>query len=172
METGRAWVYSTSAEMEMTVRVVREETLGDIKCSVLETRFAGRSSKEWLGRDEEGVKLHRIRSGVLDVALADPVLRIRLPLKEGAGWTSEMNDGGTFRTLNFSVEGPVEIRVGEKTFSCMKVTAASRAGRQKVVSESWYARGVGMVRQRHTTGGATLIAELKRVETPSDGKGK
>jgi len=172
LEKGRTWVYSTSAEIEMVVRVVGEEKLGDVSCAVVETTFDGRSSREWLGRDEDGVKLFRVRAGVMDVALEEPVLRIRALLKGGDTWLSVMNDGGTARAIHFSVEGPLEVKVGEKRYSCMKVTATSRSGKTKVVSESWYAKGVGMVRQRHSTGGATLIAELKRVETPSGGDGK
>jgi hypothetical protein len=108
----------------------------------------------------------------MDVALEEPVLRIRALLKGGDTWLSVMNDGGTARAIHFSVEGPLEVKVGEKRYSCMKVTATSRSGKTKVVSESWYAKGVGMVRQRHSTGGATLIAELKRIEVLSGEDGK
>ncbi len=167
LEKGRTWVYSTSAQMDMVIRVVEEEKLGDISCAVVETTFDEKSSREWLGKDEEGVKLFRIRAGTMDVALEEPVLRIRSVLKSGDRWMSVMNDGGVSRAIYFSVEGPLDITVGEKSYRCMKVTATSRSGKTKVVSESWYAKGVGMVRQRHSTGGATLVVELKKVEAGS-----
>ena len=39
LEKGRTWVYSTSAQMDMVIRVVEEEKLGDISCAVVETTF-------------------------------------------------------------------------------------------------------------------------------------
>ena len=93
---------------------------------------------------------------------APPVVRIKLPYREGDAWTATANQFGVSLTTNFQTVGRERLQTPAGEFDCIKVrsTMTTMPGQPSVVSTLYYADGVGPVRQVMQAGGQELTATL------------
>jgi len=172
LEEGNRWVYATDGDGELVTRVTGFEDVNGVRCAVLETTPPGGSvRREWLAWDKEGLKLHRFHDGRMQVEPGTPVLRLKLPLVEGAEWTSgfSLPDGQVRNRYRLALNQSVE--AGGKRYECVKVHIRSQNPMGDFTSEVHYARGTGLVRQSFAfeQGNATQVLKSASVRTRAGG---
>ena len=103
-----------------------------------------------------------------------PVTRIKLPYREGDTWTATVNQFGISMTTNFQSIGKERIETPAGTFDCIKVrSSVTMPDQPPVVSISYYADGMGPVRQVIQMAGQELVATLAsaNVRAPQETQG-
>lgn len=173
LNIGNVWTYKVSGQEDrFVVRAVRQEMVGEQTCVLLEASQKDRVvATEHLAFTKTGLFRFRVDKEDVD----PPVCVIRLPLPTNAArrWTTgkkEFHVGVRSGVAAFTWK-PEEMTVGTKKYKTTAVHADfTEFGRTTSSSETWYAEGVGIVRQEIKEGKRTpLILELENFE---NAKGK
>jgi len=177
LKVGTTWHYR-AGDSKFTIRVVRHEKVGDAFCALLETTRDGKVvGSEHLTVAADGVYRYdlaqRIRSisdgkkTVADVfgSFRPPMLLLKLPPKKGDSWkVDSQSDGKTFRG-RFQV-AEQEITVPAGTYKTFRVTSQDlEVYSLKPILTTFFAAGVGMVKQIIEMGDAKIEIELEKFET-------
>lgn len=160
LQTGNEWTYTLANGAEMKVRVTGTQKVKGVDCAVLETTFGTQTTRDSLALSAEGLLLYKTESGGAATEFATPVLRARLPFKEGDRWTVTIREGGAPGTYEYRTEGIEEIAVGGKTLPCRRITTTYATPQGPATIALWFAPGVGMIRQVYQVGRQSMSAEL------------
>lgn len=161
LNEGNQWSYTMSTGLEMTVTVVGHAQVGAVRCAVVETRMGWQTQREYMAADAEGVKTYMSQAQGQEMRYDPPVLRIKLPVQEGQTWTSTTNQLGMAISTTNRWMGTERIQTPAGTFDCVKVqSSVTVPGQPPMVSISYYAEGIGGVRQTMQTGGQEIGAVL------------
>lgn len=160
LKDGATWSYRTSAGQAIEVRVVGASTVRGQACRILETVVGPQVTQEHLAVAAEGLTAFKVENAFGTLEYPTPILRARLPLKAGDAWTVKLDEGGAVNTYAYRTDGPERITVPAGTFEAWKVTASLPAGDKPATVATWYAKGVGMVRQVHEIKGPALSIDL------------
>jgi hypothetical protein len=101
-------------------------------------------------------------------AVGPPKVLLKLPLKAGASWSWELvtENKGSFKEV-FTFVGEEEIEVPAGKFKAARVDVAFEVNGKiaKRTQTLWYARGVGLVKDRFESSNGEKVTELKSVTT-------
>lgn len=161
LKEGNQWTYSMSNGMQMTSKIIGFEDVGPVRCGIVETDMGGQIGREYLAADAEGLKTYMGQAQGQEFRYDPPVMRIKLPYREGDTWTATVNQSGMSMTTNFQSLGRERIETPAGTFDCVKVrSSVTIPGQPPVVSMSYYAEGVGPVHQTMQAGEQELVVTL------------
>jgi hypothetical protein len=161
LKEGNQWTYTMSNGMQMTIKVAGFRNVGAVRCGIVETAMGYQTSREYLAADAQGVKLYMSQMQGQDFRSDPPVLRIKLPYRQGDTWQSTTNQLGMTMTTNFQSGGIERMETPVGSFDCIKVQSTiTIPGQMPINSTTWYADGVGPVHQVMQIGGQELTATL------------
>lgn len=147
LKEGNQWNYAMSNGMQVTTKVIGFEDVGGVRCAVLDTTMAGQTSREYVAVDSQGVKSYMSQVQGQQFRYDPPVLRIKLPYRQGDAWQATFNQMGMAMTTNFQSTGQEQIQTPAGVFDCIKVQSSMDMGGQTTAATIWYADGIGPVRQ-------------------------
>jgi hypothetical protein len=177
LNVGTTWHYR-SGESKFTIRVARHEKVGETPCALLETTRDGKVvGSEHLVVLNDGVyrldlTFPQVQSDPKDIAktaktlvsqsLKPPICILKLPPKKGDSWkVDSKGDGKTFRG-SFQVEEQ-EITVPAGTYKAFRIASQDlEVNSLKAIITTFYADGVGMVKQIIEIGEAKIEIELEK----------
>jgi hypothetical protein len=162
LKEGNQWTFAMSNGVQMTMRVSGFADVGTVPCAMVETTLGLQKSQEYIAVDAEGVKTYMGQAQGQEFRYDPPVLRIKLPYQEGDSWTAVVNQSGKSVTTTFQSIGKERIETPEGAFDCIKVYSITNGmpGQPSVVSISFYADGIGPVRQIMHAGAQQITATL------------
>jgi hypothetical protein len=159
LRPGAQWTYR-SGEQKVMLRVTKLEKVGDALCAVLETkRGDGLPITEHLGVRKDG--LYRFKA--LTFPLEPPLCVLKLPPQKGASWTLDSRLGADV-VKGTSTLDEMEITVPFGKVNALVVKTELPRGDQKFTITTYFARGVGMVKQTQNLGGKEITLELETFE--------
>lgn len=166
---GNQWAYSLSNGAQLTTKIVDFNEINGINCAVVESTAKGPSgtetSLEYLAVDNEGLKLYMSESSGGQVFFEPPVLRIKLPFKQGDIWTSSIEQAGTTLTTTFEAARTETISTPAGKFKCIVIRSRLAVpGQLPITSENYYADGTGLVYQKIQTPSETIQYTLTLVK--------
>lgn len=171
LHVGNVWTYKVSGQEErFVVRAVRQEMVGEQTCMLLEASLKDRVvATEHLAFTKTGLFRFRVDKEDVD----PPLCVLRTPLPANRRWGTgkkEIHVGQRSGVALFSAKLE-EITVGTKKYKTTVVHADfTEFGRTTSASDTWYAEGVGIVRQEIKEGKRTpLVLEFESLE---NAKGK
>jgi DNA-directed RNA polymerase subunit RPC12/RpoP len=161
LKEGNQWTYTMSTGVQMTTKVVGFRNVGTVRCGVVETGMGAQTSREYLAADAQGVKLYMSQMQGQEFRCDPPVLRIKLPYRQGDAWQSTTSQFGTTMSTKFQSGGNERIQTPAGSFDCIKVQSTiTIPGQPPINSTTWYADGIGPVHQTMEIGGQELTATL------------
>ena len=162
LKEGNQWTYTMSNGMPMTSQVVGFGEVGTVRCGIIETTMGGQTSREYVAADPEGLKSYLGQAQGQEFRYDPPILRVKLPYREGDTWTATADQFGMSVTTSFESVGKERMQTPGGAFDCIKVrsTMAALPGQAPVVSTLYYADGIGPVHQVMQAGGQELTATL------------
>ncbi len=174
LKEGNQWVFTMSTGAQMTMKIAGFANVGTVRCAMVETIIGQQKSVEYVAVDAEGVKAYLGRTQGQEFRYDPPILRLKLPYREGDSWTPIIDSSGMPLTAIFESIGKERIETPAGTFDCIKVRSAMStvAGQPPAVSTIWYADGIGPVRQVMQMGGQELTATLASTNVKPTQKGR
>lgn len=161
LKEGNQWTYTMSTGVQMTTKVVGFRNVGAVRCGVVETGMGVQTSREYLAADAQGVKLYMSQMQGQEFRCDPPVLRIKLPYRQGDAWQSTTSQFGTTMSTEFQSGGNERIQTPAGSFDCIKVRSTiTIPGQPQIDSTTWYADGIGPVHQVMQISGQELTATL------------
>ena len=159
-KVGTAWRYHTSGG-KIHVRVTRHEKVGGVTCAVLETR----ADEQVVATEQVAVRADGVYRYLIAGQKADPPFRfLKLPANNGDTWEAMTRLGGQTIKATFEI-GEEEVKVPAGKFQAVVVRSREfEVAGQKLSSQVWYARGVGMVKSEMTIAGNPIHVELEKFE--------
>lgn len=171
LKEGTQWTFTTSNGVQMTTKIAGFADVGAVRCAIVETAVSGQTSREYIAVDAEGVKAYMGQAQGQEFRYDPPILRIKLPYKEGDTWTATVNQSGMSATTSFQSIGKERLQTPAGTFDCIKiysiVNGAVGPMGPSAISISYYADGIGPVRQIMRAGGQEMIATLTSTNVKS-----
>lgn len=188
LKVGTTWHYR-AGDSRFTVRVVRHEKVGDALCALLETTREGTVvGSEHLAVVGDGVYRYDltyplVQSGprsqaehrnekktvqtLVSQALKPPMLVLKLPPKAGDSWkVDSKSEGKTFRGSFQLAEQEITVPAG--TYKTFRVASQDlEVNSLKPTITTFFAEGVGMVKQVVSIGDAKVEIELEKFEAGS-----
>jgi hypothetical protein len=176
LQVGTTWHYR-SGDSKFTVRVVKHEKVGDTLCALLESKRDDKVvGSEHLAVTADGVYRHDLtsllpKSDAKDKAVPavtetpkPPLLVLKLPPKKGERWKIDSkSDGKVFRGGYKVDEEEVTVPAGKyKTFRVVSIDLEVNALKPSITT--YYAEGVGMVKQTLEVGDAKAEIVLEKFE--------
>lgn len=165
LAVGTAWTYRVSGQDErFVVRAVREEMVGEKMCVLLEASLRDRVvATEHLAFTKVG--LCRFRADKEDI---EPHVCILKPgAARGTTWRPKYQLAGRPAAATFRMQGQEEVSVPAGKYKAVVVQASMGEGTAWwVQTRSWYAPGVGLVKQTVEEGKRLTTLELEKVEKP------
>lgn len=159
LQVGHQWTYRMG-DQQVTLRVVKTEVIDKVLCAQLEAKTADRILTECVAVQDDGV--YRFSA---DGSAITPALCFFKPdAKTGATWkcAAAMN---TLRIEATFAAGEAKVTVPAGTFQTRTATSTDfRLGKEKLALTYWFAKGVGMVKQRLHVGDREVVLELEKFE--------
>ena len=160
LKDGAAWTYRTPGGQAIEVRIAGASLVKSQACRVQETVVGPQVTQEHLAVTPEGLTAFKVENAFGSLEYPTPILRVKLPFKAGDTWTVRLHEGGQLNEYQYRTDGPEKIVVPAGTFDAWKITATLPGGDKPATVATWYAKGVGMVRQVHEIKGPPLSVEL------------
>lgn len=162
---GNQWTFTLPTGGQTMTKVVGFADVGAVHCAILETTLGLQTSREYIAVDGEGVKAYMSQAQGQEYRYDPPILRIKLPYKEGDTWTATATQAGRSMTTSFQSIGKERVQTPAGTFDCIKVYSVVNGmpGQPSPISISYYADGIGPVRQIVHAGKQQVIAALASV---------
>ncbi|MBN1975138.1 MAG: zinc ribbon domain-containing protein [Sedimentisphaerales bacterium] len=159
LREGNQWIYIMSNGVEMTVKITGFAEINGVRCAVAECLAEGdrgiEFSKEYLAVDTEGLKLYMSQMQGQDVVYNPPIIRFKLPFKQGQIWTSNINPAETTMTEAVGIQ---DVATNTGKFKCIVIRSKASIPGQSVIN--YYSDGVGLVRQQIQIGSQTITTSL------------
>jgi hypothetical protein len=179
VQVGTTWHYKVG-EGKFSTRVTKHEKVGDVLTARLETSKDGKViAVEHVGVGAEGVVRHDIEDNsgqqALRETLVPPILILKVPPKSGETWKVD-SKGQVPASVQGGVGGPrvyrgtfklgeEEVKVPAGTYKAVRVASQDlEANGLKPTVTTYYAEGVGMVKQVIQEGEVKIITELEKFE--------
>jgi RNA polymerase subunit RPABC4/transcription elongation factor Spt4 len=161
LKEGNQWSYTMSNGMQMTVKVAGFAEVNGIRCAIVESDMGMQTSREYMALDSDGLKSYKAESMGQEIVYDKPVMRIKLPFQPGQSWTSSINQFGMTITTTFESVGTEQVQIPAGNFDCIVIRSTmSMPGQAPMVSESYYADGKGLVRQKIQASGQEMTVTL------------
>ncbi len=178
LKKGAKWVYGTDYDekTDLVHEVTGTEKLGDVECFVVEHRSENAEEQrirklrvEWLAASDDGVRIHKMRRGVSDLAVEKPFFKVKAALRKDDEWSGEAAASENPTRHLTIVEGQEDVKVPAGAYACWKLKVRIESGtRHRAEGAEWYAKDVGLVKSEMTisAGGEDfkIVSELKKFE--------
>ncbi|MDB5352584.1 MAG: hypothetical protein JWN86_3831 [Planctomycetota bacterium] len=165
LKVGTKWTYDVDAgngqKVQVTNQISKLETIDGQSLARMETLVNGNvQTSEHLSATAKGVFRHRANG----VECTPAVCILKYPPKEGEKW-EETTKIGPQEVKMACVSGPSEeVTTQAGKYKAVSVAVDTTINGVKLESTSWYAPGVGMVKQKVVIGGRTITLELVKFE--------
>ena len=183
LQVGTTWHYRCG-DGKFSVRVVKHEKVGDTLCALLESTRDGKVvGSEHLAVAADGVYRHDLTNYILPKRNAQvggktvpveqtvketpkpPLLVLKLPPKKGDGWKIDSKGDGKAFQGGFKVdEQEVTVPAGTYKRTFRVISQDLEVNSLKPIITTYYAEGVGMVKQEIEVGDAKAAIELEKFE--------
>jgi len=165
---GNKWQYvanvnGTKAEVTTAVTAVKKKK-GKVTATISTLSRDGSDIEEEISSDAKGV----YRNSISGVKPDRPLTIIKYPIKSGDTWSETLKSSGMDVEVETTVGKQVAVKVPAGTFKTYPVDMTLTIGAQELKVTTWYADGVGIVKQKVTVGELDLTMELKKF-TPGEG---
>ena len=162
LKEGNQWTYTMSNGMQVTTKIAGFESVGVVRCAVVETTTGWQTSREYVAVDEQGIKSYLSQAQGQEVRYDPPVVRVKLPYREGDTWEATVSQMGMAMTTSFQSAGQQQMQTPAGTFDCIKVRSSVNMGQSQppMVSTIWYAEGIGAVHQVMQVSGQEITITL------------
>jgi hypothetical protein len=165
LKPGMKWTYDLDPGNGRIIRVTNQitgiETIDGKPLARFETIINGRvAGTQHLLSTPDGVFRYRM-SGA---EVSPPVCFLKYPVKEGETWTAESTIGPQQLRMSFKSGRQEDVIMASGNFKAVSVAAENNADGLQIKTSSWYARDVGMVRERREIGGQTITMDLVTFE--------
>ncbi|MEW6074112.1 MAG: zinc ribbon domain-containing protein [Planctomycetota bacterium] len=162
LQAGNHWTYAFSNGIQTEVEVAGFETVNGVRCAVvtttMQTPAGSQTMTELLSSGAKGILAYKTQDLVLD----PPHPRLRLPFVAGETWKVTATQNGVRMEITYRSVGPETVQTAAGSFSTVKVEGRLEASDgSQMTTTSWYADGVGLVRQSMTAQFQELVAELQ-----------
>lgn len=157
LEKGTRWVYAAEGT-NLVQKVEGKETVDKVECAVIAT---GDEARVWLAESADGVRWYRLQTGTSFEDLKSPALMLKYPLEKGAKWETALVSDKAEVKYAFENLGEEEIKVPAGTFKAWKIRMTGTLDTTSFEGTSWYAKGVGLVKQVLVAGKTETKLELK-----------
>lgn len=163
LQQGSQWHYVMNAKdtkREMTNKVAKLEKIDDQQLYRIETILDGQIvATEHLSHTDKGLFRNRFNGAVL----SPPLLLLRNPIKRGDRWETKTQIGAQELTIGCKVDqDKVETPAGK--FNTVKLTVTTKVDDTDILSDYWFAREVGIVKQEMSIDGEKVTIELQKHE--------
>jgi DNA-directed RNA polymerase subunit RPC12/RpoP len=160
LKEGNQWTYTMSNGMEITTKVVGFEDVGGVRCAAIDSTVAGQTSREYMAVDVQGVKSYMSQMQGQQFRYDPPVLRVKLPYRQGDTWQATVSQMGMSMNTTFESAGKERIQTPVGAFDCVKVQSSMDVGGQSMAATIWYADGIGPVHQIMQMSGQEITITL------------
>jgi hypothetical protein len=166
MKVGTKWHYQLDAGNGQKVQIVSEiggvDTFNGKSLARLEVAANGKKipTTEHLQSDENGA--YRVRMNEMEVS--PPICLIKYPLKEGQTWGGETSAAGQKMKVDCSEGKPEEVQVPAGKYEAIPTTITVTQGPIRLKNVFWFAKDVGIIKQRSEIGPQTVTLELTKYE--------
>jgi hypothetical protein len=157
---GSKWEYQVEAggmTLAAQVQVIQSELKDGKRTFTIETKLGDTATKEELQSDEKGI----YRTSFNGIATDKPVIILQYPPKPGT-WTQKVKLLGQDLNSTSTAKEPVEVKVAAGTFMAIPVEVKAEIAGQTISGTTWYANGVGIVKQQMDIAGNKVAMELKK----------
>jgi hypothetical protein len=160
---GMKWEYEVSVAGQ-TKDVVQEVTKvtagkkGERAIATLTTNIEAQMFTEDMSTDDKAIYRHAFNG----MALETPLAIVKYPFKAGSTWKETIKIGQEEALAKFDTSKSEEVKVAAGKYTAYPVLMEMETMGQKVSSKSWYADGVGMVKQEVNLGAKKITMELKK----------
>lgn len=160
---GMKWEYEISVagktkDIEQEVTKVTAGKNGERAIATLTTKIEAQTITEDMSTDEKAIYRHAFNG----MALETPLAIVKYPFKAGSEWKEAIKINKEEAEAKFTTFKSEEVKVAAGKYTAYPVLMEMDTMGQKVSSKSWYADGVGMVKQEVDFGGRKIIMELKK----------
>lgn len=180
LQVGTTWHYR-AGDSKFTIRVARHEKVGATLCALLETKRDGKVvGSEHLAVTTDGIYRNDLTSPQLQShandkaklakvlvsqTLKPPILVLKLPPKQGDSWkVDSKGDGTTFRGSFQVSELEIKVPAGTYKKAFRVVSQDLEVNSLKPTITTFFAAGIGMVKQVIEMGEAKIEIELEKFE--------
>ena len=159
LKIGTTWEYEMG-EVPVTLKVVSHEKVGDQMCAKVVSFVNGQPvNNECVSVRADGVYRHAVQG----FDAKPPIKILPLPLKAGAEWkidaaVMEQKITGTYK---LSEEQGVKVAAGTYDVFAVVSDDTEMAG-NSIKQKTYYAKGVGLVKQRLDMGAQVIELQLKK----------
>ncbi|MEW6278753.1 MAG: hypothetical protein AB1758_09040 [Candidatus Eremiobacterota bacterium] len=168
MEAGWVWTYQWTADQQQfdyTVEVVKAEG----QRALLRTLMPRVLTQEWYEKRADSVAVTGLEDP--DGASAEyspPRVYLALPLQPGKTWewSGKLGQSASIADHN-KVVSSASVQVPAGTFSCMVIETITEQSGAKLNQLSYYAPGVGLVKNVTDTGAGRWVSQLKSYRAPN-----
>ena len=165
LQVGNQWTFAGNGSAEVSSVIDRTEEINGVTCAVVATKMQGKTvNEEWLAVADGALRSYqnRVPQTGREMTFGKPIIRLQYPVKNGDRWTSSTMDetGDTLRGT-YVVEFPVTLAIGGHSYETAKVAASIRSAQGTMNMETWYAEGVGIVKQAYQTQNGEMAFVLK-----------
>jgi hypothetical protein len=167
LQVGTTWHYR-AGDSKSIIRVVRHEKIGDTLCALLQTKRGDKVvGSEHVAVAADGVYRHDLTVTAeksVTQTLKPPMLVLKLPPKKGDTWKIDSKgDGKTFRGGFLVDEQQITVPAG--TYQTFRVASQDlEVNSLKPIITTFFAEGIGMVKQIIEVGDVKIEIELEKFE--------
>jgi hypothetical protein len=157
---GCKWEYQVAAngmKIDAAMEVTKSELKDGKRYFTIETKVGDTSTSEELQADDKGI----YRTSFNGIATDKPVIIMQYPPKPGT-WTQKVKLLGQDLNSTSTAKESVEVKVAAGTFTAIPIEVKAEIAGQTIQGTTWYANGVGIVKQKMDIAGATMELELKK----------
>ncbi len=164
LKEGNKWAY-VSNSVQLSVQVTGFTEIDGVRCAVVESKTESTTgtvtSKEYLAVDTEGLKVYFSQAEDQKLVYNPPLIRIKLPFVVEQIWTSTIGQADMELVTTFQSLGTKQVQTNLGTFQCIVVgSSVNVPGQANMMSVSYYADGVGLVRQEMQIGDQSIVVSL------------
>ncbi len=163
LKVGTEWEYKGSGQ-KYVVRVTKHEKVDTTLCAVVETTADNTTIVEYYTVTDDGV----VRLTWNNAKADPPVLVLKLPPRKGESWKVQSKVGNlTIKATYTEGEESVEVPFAKYTNAVTVSSSDCEVEDKKFGVTTWYASGVGMVKQVIDVGGTKVTLELVKFKAGS-----
>lgn len=163
LKVGNKWVYKVDfggQNLSITQKVTKIEKKNGQDVASVESDVNGQTIAEQTASNDKGVFRYSFQGMPVD----PPVQALKLPVKKGETWDAKFKIQDQEQKATMKTEGEEDVTVPAGKYKAVLVSADMELMGQKITIKSWFAPGVGIVKQTFGFGGATGTSELEKVE--------
>ena len=165
LRVGNKWQFELEVKgktIDAEYQVAKIEQIDGQALACIEASMDGKAAAtEHLATSDKGIFRHRTDG----MELTPPVCLLKYPIKEGETWTGKTKASGAGELIYKCRVGKWEnVEVPAGKFKTITMNISLEQGGMTIVSDYWFAAGVGIVKQEFDMNGLKFSLKLKKFE--------